>query len=137
MIDKFDGSDFEFWRMQVEDLLYQNKLHERLSKTKPEDMKEDDWLLLDRWALGVVRLTLEKKVAYIIENVKTGHGLLKALFDMYERPSTGNNVILIQHLVNLKMMEGRSATDHIDEFNLILSWLTLIEIRFEDEVLKL
>ena len=59
MIDKFDGSDFEFWRMQVEDLLYQNKLHERLSKTKPEDMKEDVWLLLDRWALGVVRLTLE------------------------------------------------------------------------------
>ena len=32
------------------------------------------------------------------------------------------------------MMEGRSATDHINEFNLILSRLTSVGIGFEDEV---
>ena len=26
MIDKFDGSDFGFWKMQIEDVLYQKKL---------------------------------------------------------------------------------------------------------------
>ncbi|KAL4562128.1 hypothetical protein LXL04_034322 [Taraxacum kok-saghyz] len=42
MIDKLDGSDFGFWIIQIEDLLYQEKLHEPLSKTKPENMKDDD-----------------------------------------------------------------------------------------------
>ena len=42
MIDRFDGSYFGFWRMQIEDVLYQKKLHEPLSKIKLEDMKEED-----------------------------------------------------------------------------------------------
>ena len=133
-IDKFNGSDFGFWRMQIEDVLYQKKLHEPLSKIKPEDMKEEEWRLLDRQTLGVVRLSLAKNVAYNIASIKTTHELLKALSDMYERPSAANKVFLIRQLVNLKMMEGRSATDHINEFNSILSRLTSVGIGFEDEV---
>ena len=82
-IDKFDGSHFGFWNMQIEDVLYQKKLHEPLSNIKPEDMKEDDWLLLDRQALGVVRLSLAKNIAFNIASIKTTHELLKALSDMY------------------------------------------------------
>ncbi|KAL4582543.1 hypothetical protein LXL04_007094 [Taraxacum kok-saghyz] len=41
-IDKFDGHDFGFCRMQIEDYLYQKKLHEQLSGEKPEDMKKED-----------------------------------------------------------------------------------------------
>ncbi|KAL4556669.1 hypothetical protein LXL04_034824 [Taraxacum kok-saghyz] len=134
MIDKFDGSDIGIWRMQIEDVLYQKKLHEQLSKIKLEDMKEDDRLLLDRQALGVVRLSLAKNVAYNIASIKTTHDLLKALSDMYERPSTANKVFLIRQLVNLKMREGRSATDHINEVNSIWSRLTSVGIGFEDEV---
>src|SRR6187200_2178226 len=133
-IDKFDGSDFGFWRMQIEDVLYQKKLHEPLSNIKPEDMKEEEWRLLDRQALGVVRLSLAKNVAYNIASITSTHELLKALSDMYERPSAANKVFLIRQLVNLKMMEGRSATDHINEFNSILSRLTSVGIGFEDEV---
>ena len=95
-------------------------------------MKEEDWILLDRQALGVVRLSLAKNVAYNIACIKTNHELLKALSDMYERPSAANKVFLIRQLVNLKMMEGRSATDHINEFNSILSRLTSVGIGFEE-----
>lgn len=90
--------------------------------------------MLDRQALGVVRLSLAKNVAYNIVNVKTTHGLIKALSDMYEKPSASNKVFLIRQLVNLKMMEGSSATDHINEFNSILSRLISVDIKFEDEV---
>ncbi|KAL4564723.1 hypothetical protein LXL04_028792 [Taraxacum kok-saghyz] len=133
-IDKFDGSEFGFWRMQIEDVLYQKKLHEPLSKIKPEEMKEEEWRLLDRQALGVVRLSLAKNVAYNIASITSTHELLKALSDMYERPSAANKVFLIRQLVNVKMMEGRSATGHINEFNSILSRLTSVGISFEDEV---
>ncbi|GKF85302.1 hypothetical protein Tco_0250200 [Tanacetum coccineum] len=50
-IDKFDGHDFGFWKMQIEDYLYQKKLHEPLAEAKPTGMKDEDWTLLDRQAL--------------------------------------------------------------------------------------
>ena len=30
-IEKFDGSDFSFWKMQIKDYLYQKDLHEPLT----------------------------------------------------------------------------------------------------------
>ncbi|GKC53800.1 hypothetical protein Tco_1076545 [Tanacetum coccineum] len=83
-INKFDGHDFGFWKMQIEDYLYQKKLHEPLAEAKPTGMKDEDWTLLDRQ--GVVRLSLAKNVAYNVVNEKTTYGLFKALSNMYEKP---------------------------------------------------
>ena len=47
-IEKFDGIDFAYWRMQIEDYLYGSKLHLPLLGTKPESMKAEEWVLLDR-----------------------------------------------------------------------------------------
>ena len=41
-IEKFDGTDFEYWRMQIEDYLYENKLHLPLLGEKPESMSVAD-----------------------------------------------------------------------------------------------
>lgn len=133
-IEKFDGRDFSFWKMQIEDYLYQKKLYQPLSGVKPDDMKQEEWNLLDRQALGVIRLTLAKNVAFNIVNEKTTAGLMKALSDMYEKPSAANKVYLMRRLFNLKMGEGISVTDHINEFNTILAQLESVQIKFEDEV---
>ena len=37
-IEKFDGSDFGFWKMQIKDFLYQKDLHEPLLGVKPDTM---------------------------------------------------------------------------------------------------
>ncbi|GKE82710.1 hypothetical protein Tco_1552710, partial [Tanacetum coccineum] len=34
-IDKFDGHDSRFWKMQIEDYMYQKKLHAPLAEAKP------------------------------------------------------------------------------------------------------
>jgi len=60
--------------------------------------------------------------------------LMKALSNMYEKPSAANKVYLIRRLVNLKMGEGNSITNHISEFNTIIVQLTLVQITFDDEV---
>ena len=133
-IEKFDGKDFGFWKMQIEDYLYQKKLHEPLSGKKPEKMEQADWDLLDRQALGVVRLTLARNVAFNIVKEKTTADLMKALSNMYEKPSASNKVYLMRRLFNLKMTEGASVTDHINEFNVITTQLSSVEITFEDEV---
>ena len=41
-IEKFDGIDFAYWRMQIEDYLYGKKLHLPLLGTKPETMMDED-----------------------------------------------------------------------------------------------
>ena len=40
-IEKFDGVDFGYWRMQIKDYLYWKKLHLPLLEKKPDTMKDD------------------------------------------------------------------------------------------------
>ena len=89
-IEKFDGTDFAYWRMQSEDYLYGKKLHLPLLETKPETMKDEDWNLLDRQVLGVIRLTLSRSVVHDVVKEKTTVDLMKALTSMYEKPLANN-----------------------------------------------
>ena len=118
-IDKLDGRDFNFWKMQIEDYLYQKKLHEPLLGMMPEGMKQQDWDLLYRQALRVIHLTLARNVTFNIVNEKTTAGLMEALSNMYEKSSASNKVYLMCRLFNLKVVEGASVTNHINEFNVI------------------
>ncbi|KAL5819203.1 hypothetical protein ACOSQ4_023045 [Xanthoceras sorbifolium] len=133
-IEKFDGADFGFWKMQIEDYLYQKKLYQPLLGKKPDDMKEEDWNLLDRQALGVIRLTLSRNVAFNIVKEKTTAGLITALSNMYEKPSASNKVHLMRRLFNLRMAEWASVAQHLNEHNTITTQLSSVEIEFDEEV---
>ena len=133
-IEKFDGTDFGFWKMQIEDYLYQKKLYQPLQEKKPEGMKDDEWNLLDRQALGVIRLTLSRNVAFNIAKEKTTAGLMAALSNMYEKPSASNKVHLMRRLFNLRMTEGASTAQHINELNIATTQLSSVGIEFDDEV---
>ncbi|GJR47128.1 retrovirus-related pol polyprotein from transposon TNT 1-94 [Tanacetum coccineum] len=75
-----------------------------------------------------------KNIAYNVVIKKTTYDLIKALSNMYEKPSASNKVFLIRQLVNTKMKEGASIADHVNEFNSILSWLMSVDIKFDNEV---
>ena len=132
-IEKFDGTDFAYWRMQIEDYLYGRKLHLPLLGTKPEAMKAEEWALLDRQVLGVIRLTLSRSAAHNVVKEKTTEDLMKALFGMYKKPLANNKMHLMKKLFNLKMAENASVTQHLNEFNTITNQLLSIEIDFDDE----
>ncbi|KAL8102662.1 hypothetical protein AgCh_027259 [Apium graveolens] len=91
-IDKFDDKDYGFWKMQIQDYLNQKKIHIPLEEKKPTSMKDEDWKLLDRQALEVVRLTLAKNVAYNIVKETTSYGLIKTLSNMYKKLSASNKI---------------------------------------------
>ncbi|CAO2836233.1 unnamed protein product [Amaranthus hypochondriacus] len=136
-LEKFDGKDFGFWKMQIEDYLYQKKLYQPLEEKKPEGMQEAEWKLLDRQALGVIRLTLSRNVAFNIAKETTTAGLMKALSNMYEKPSASNKVHLMRRLFSLRMSEGGSVAQHLNELNSVTTQLSSVEIKFDDEVLAL
>ena len=108
-IEKFNGTNFGFWRMQIEDYLYGKKLHLPLLGGKLATMKDDEQTLLDRQVLGVIRLTLLRSVAHNVVKEKTTTDLMKALFGMYEKPSANNKVHLMKKPFNLKMAENASV----------------------------
>ena len=136
-IEKFDSTDFAYWRMQIEDYHYGRKLHLPLLGTKPEAMKAEEWALLDRQVLGVIRLTLSRSVAHNVVKKKAITDLMKALSGMYEKPSTNNKVHLMKKLFNLKMAENASVAQHLNEFNTITNQLSSVEIDFDDEICAL
>ena len=61
-------------------------MHLLLLGTKLETMKAEEWALLDKQVLGVIRLTLSRSVAHNVIKEKTTTDLMKALFGMYEKP---------------------------------------------------
>ena len=97
-------------------------------------MKAEEWSLLDKQVLGVIRLTLSRPVAHNVVKEKTTADLMKALSDMYEKLSTNNKVHLMKKLFNLKMAENASVAQHLNEFNTITNQLSSVEIDFDDEI---
>jgi hypothetical protein len=60
--------------------------------------------------------------------------LMDALAKLYEKPSASNKVFLIKRLFNMKMSEGGSVTDHLNEFNMVTNQLSYVKVEFDDEV---
>ena len=60
--------------------------------------------------------------------------LLKTMSNMYEKSLAMNMVYLMRRLFNLQMSEGESVADHINEYNMIVSQLSQVEINIEDEI---
>ena len=53
---------------------------------------------------------------------------------MYEKSSAMNKVYLMQRLFNLQMSEGGSVASRINEFNMIVSQLSSVDINFEYKI---
>ena len=45
-----------------------------------------------------------------------------------------NKVYLMRRLFNLQMSENGSVSDHINEFNMIVSQLNCVDINFKNEI---
>ena len=133
-IEKFDGTDFAYWRMRIEDYLYGKKLHMPLLRSKLKTMKAEEWALLNRQVLGVIRLTLSRFVPHNVVKEKTTTNLMKALSGIYEKPSANNKVHLMKKLFNLKIAENASVAQHLNKFNTITNQLSSVEIDFDDEI---
>jgi hypothetical protein len=104
-VEKFNGQNYQLWKMQMEDYLYQKDLFLPLGgvEKKPMIMKDEEWDILDRKALGMIRLTLEASVAFNISKENKMKALIDALTKLSEKPSTSNKAFLMKILFNMKM----------------------------------
>jgi hypothetical protein len=122
--------------MQMEDYLYSKDLFIPLGGVakKPMGMKDEEWEILDRKSLGMIRLILTASMAFNISNEKTMKSLMDALAKLYEKPSMSNKVFPMKRLFNMNMSEGGSIADHLNEFNTVTNQLSYVKVDFDDEV---
>jgi hypothetical protein len=83
--------------LNMEDYLYHKDLFLPLGgiEKKSTSMKDEEWEVLDRKALGTIRLILEALLAFNILKEKTMKELMDALDKLYENPLAPNKVFLI------------------------------------------
>ncbi|KAL2250008.1 UNVERIFIED_CONTAM: Retrovirus-related Pol polyprotein from transposon TNT 1-94 [Sesamum indicum] len=132
-VEWFNGSDFGFWRMQMEAYLYGKDLYEPLAE-KSEKTGDEEWKVLDRKAMSAIILSLSQNVAYHVKGAKSTKEVLQTLADMYEKPSAMNKVMLMKKLFRLQMEERKSVADHFNDFNQLTTQLASVDIVFDDEV---
>jgi hypothetical protein len=135
-VEKFNGQNYQLWKMQMEDYLYQKDIFLPLGGIAKNltAMKDEEWEILDRKSLEMIRLSLATSVAFNILKEKSTKGLMDALAKLYEKTSASNKVFLMKGLFNMKMSEGGFVADHLNEFNMVTNQLSSVKVDFDDEI---
>jgi hypothetical protein len=96
-------------------------------------MKDEEWDILDRKALGKIRLFMAASVDFNISKETKMKDMMKALAKLYEKPLASNKIFIIKRLFNMKISEGRYVPDHLNEFNMVTNQLSSVKVDFDDE----
>lgn len=89
-------------------------------------MDAANWNLLDRLILEVIRLTQSRPAVHNIIKERITTDLMAALFGTNEKSMANNKVNLMKKLFNLRMAEGMSVAQHMNDFNTITNQLSSI-----------
>jgi hypothetical protein len=125
-VEKFNGQNYQLWNMQMEDYLYQKDLFLPLGRVtkKPKTMKDEEWEILDRKALGTIRLSLATSVDFNISKENTMKALIDALDKLNEKPSTYNKVFLMKKLFNMRLFKTMRFFSKTVLRNMAASYMT-------------
>ena len=140
-LEKFNGkNDFNMWKVKMEAVLITHGLGDALlpvtkkegkdvstSKT-PEQMAE-----IDRKAKGTIILSLADSVIREVAKEPTVADLWAKLESIYMKKSLANRLYIKKRMFTLKMHEGSSLDEHLDEFNKVCDTLETIDAALEDE----
>jgi hypothetical protein len=82
----------------MEDYLYLKDLFLQLVgiAKKPMTMKNEEWDVIDRKALGMIPLILAASTTFNISKENTMKEFMDALAKLYEKPSAPNKVFIIK-----------------------------------------
>jgi hypothetical protein len=84
-VEKFNSQNYQLWNMQMEDYLYQKDLFLPLGEIEKNSMtmKDEEWEVLDRKALGMIQMILATSVDFNISKENTMNELMDALDKLY------------------------------------------------------
>ncbi|KAH9782240.1 hypothetical protein KPL71_008811 [Citrus sinensis] len=140
-LEKFTGqNDFNMWRIKMKALLITQGLGDAIdpviksgnaeasSSRTPEQMAE-----IDKKARSTIILSLGDSVIREVVKEKTVAGLWAKLEQLYMTKSLANRLYIKKKMFSLRMIEGASLDEHIDEFNKVCNELKTIDEGLSDD----
>uniref|UniRef100_A0A0A9B7D2 Retrovirus-related Pol polyprotein from transposon TNT 1-94 n=1 Tax=Arundo donax TaxID=35708 RepID=A0A0A9B7D2_ARUDO len=114
---KLDASNYYLQKPMMEDLLYCKDLYEPIVRDKiSTSVKEEDWRVLNRKALSMIRLYINHNIFHHVANDTNTYDLWHKLESMYEQKTTLNKASVIKWLAKLEYRDGSSIIEHLNVF---------------------
>ena len=98
--------------------------------TKPTGVTDEEWKKLDRKAKSTIWLCVSDSVLLNVSGEATAKALWDKLGNLYQSKSLVNKLFLRKTLYNLRMKDGDSVTEHLNAFNIVVSQLASVDIKF-------
>ena len=132
-IDKFTGrNSFSLWQIKMRALLKQQGMWAPLVK-KSGDPEIAEMASLEEKAHSAILLCLADDIITEVAEEETPAGLWLKLESLYMTKSLTNKLLLKRRLFSLRMEEGTTLRDHLDQLNTILLELRNIDVKVDDE----
>jgi len=133
-IEKFNGQNFELWKLKMEDLLVDREQWIAVdSGTKPTATSQEDWDKLERRARSTIRLCLSDSVLLNVSGEDSVVKLWEKLGSLYQSKSLVNKLFLQKKLFHLRMDENDTVTEHLNVYNTLVSQITSVGIKMAEE----
>ena len=132
---KFNGSNFNFWKEQMQDyLIFKGQIDPIEIENPPEAYKPNKWQKLDRIVRATIQMYLSESVYFTVQSCSTYFELWKTLSDTYEKKVAATKIYLIRRLYNLWMKESDSVQTHLNEYESLCSQISAQRTTIEDEL---
>ncbi|KAH9778870.1 Integrase catalytic domain-containing protein [Citrus sinensis] len=140
-LEKFTSkNDFNIWKVKMEALLITQGLGDALEPITKKEEKEvsssktpEMAAEIDKKARSTIILSFGDSVIREVAKEKTIADLWAKLEKIYMTKSLANRLYIKRRMFTLKMAEGSSLDDHIDEFNQVYDTLETIDEGLDDE----
>jgi len=128
-IEKFNGRNFELWKLKIEYLLVDREQWETFCPgTIPTDMSKNEWKKLERRARSKIRIFLANPILLNVWGEDSSKKVWDKLGKLYQSKSLVNKLFLKKKFYLMRMTEGTSVTEHLNAFNTIISQLSSVDI---------
>ncbi|KAH9697287.1 hypothetical protein KPL71_023550 [Citrus sinensis] len=142
-LEKFTGkNDFNMWKVKMEALLITQGLgdalepiikKEGLEASTSSSLTPQQAAEIDKKARSTIILSLGDSVIREVARERSVADLWAKLERVYMTKSLANRLYIKKRMFTLKMAEGSSLEDHIDEFNKVCDTLEIIDEGLDDE----
>ncbi|MCO5550603.1 hypothetical protein L7F22_004091 [Adiantum nelumboides] len=136
-IKKFDGTNFQLRKNQMQDVLVQKKQKLPIiyaTRIEEMNMTQFQWEELDELCRSTIRLHLAGSVYFSVLECESAYALWQKLCNTYEKGTVSNNVFMMRKLFNLCMKESASVASHINDFDSLFVQIRTQRINIDDEM---
>lgn len=128
--EKLNGENFPIWKLKMQAILVEKDLWPIvIGEIEPsEGDAAKIWIKQDNKARALIQLSLSDNLLLQISKFTTSKAMWGALVDLFESKIMANKLYLKRKLMQLKMNEGDSLTNHLSSMQALLDQLAAIGV---------